>query len=145
MGYITQEGNFPMGMPYGSIAQPTANYPLYPQQYQDPVRAFSELNPDQNSLRPHSAASSRSSGRGRTPSSPVVEMPGWPRRPADQNADGAGRGRSPGSSRRVRPIVGRSLFGNLHVAAVKVPALDMELGLWFLFSVGCRFLFRPAS
>lgn len=51
-----------------------------------------------------------------------------------RSARGASRGRSArGDDKRV--IVGRNLYGSLHVAGIRVAAMDGEAGLWFLFTV----------
>lgn len=37
--------------------------------------------------------------------------------------------------KKSKPGAGRNLYGNLHVAGVRVPAMDGTMGLWFLFTV----------
>jgi len=39
------------------------------------------------------------------------------------------------SNKKVKPAAGRNLYGNLHVAGVRVPAIDAAMGVWFLFTV----------
>jgi hypothetical protein len=39
------------------------------------------------------------------------------------------------SSKKVRRGKQRNLYGNLHVAGVRVPTMEAGMGLWFLFTV----------
>ncbi len=63
---------------------------------------------------------------------------GWSRTPAGtghEDSHGDGSGSSSGFvSRKVKPGAGRNLYGGLHVAGVRVTAMDTTMGLWFLFT-----------
>lgn len=39
-----------------------------------------------------------------------------------------------------KPVTGRNIYGNLHVAGIRVPAPEGGVGLWFLFTVRERFV-----
>ncbi|EKD01882.1 hypothetical protein A1Q2_03809 [Trichosporon asahii var. asahii CBS 8904] len=85
-----------------------------------PGQGTSARNRDNAPKTPPQAQTSRSSSKGSDRS---------------RSARGGSRGRSRGDDKRV--IVGRNLYGSLHVAGIRVAAMDGEAGLWFLFTFRC--------
>lgn len=96
-------------------SQPRASSSRHPE---TPGQGTSARNRDDAPKTPPQPQTSRSSSKGSDRS---------------RSARGGSRGRSRGDDKRV--IVGRNLYGSLHVAGIRVAAMDGEAGLWFLFTV----------
>ncbi|RSH78705.1 uncharacterized protein EHS24_001601 [Apiotrichum porosum] len=60
-----------------------------------------------------------------------------PTAPSASRPTSRGSDKSKAGGRARRQISGRNLYGNLHVAGVRVAALEGGLGLWFLFTDLC--------
>lgn len=100
-------------------SQPRASSSRHPE---TPGQGASARNRDDAPKTPQQPLTSRSSSKGSDRS---------------RSARGGSRGRSArGDEKRV--IVGRNLYGSLHVAGIRVAAMDGEAGLWFLFTVSWR-------
>lgn len=102
--------------PPSPASQPRASSSRHPE---TPGQSATIRNREEEPRTPPQPLTSRSSSRGSDRS---------------RSARGGSRGRSArGDDKRV--IVGRNLYGSLHVAGIRVAAMDGEAGLWFLFTV----------
>lgn len=109
---VARTGSQPAASP---ASQPRASSSRHPE---TPGQGTSARNRDDAPKTPPQPQTSRSSSKGSDRS---------------RSARGGSRGRSRGDDKRI--IVGRNLYGSLHVAGIRVAAMDGEAGLWFLFTV----------